>query len=55
VKNYPLYPTFRYHLGQALLETGNKQEAKKELESALAQHPSRQDEARIKQLLGKIS
>ena len=55
VKNYPLYSTFRYHLGQAMLETGDKQGAKKELEAALAQHPSRQDEARIKELLGKIS
>jgi len=55
VKNYPNYPTFRYHLGQAMLETGDKQGAKKELETALAAHPSRQDEARIKQLLGKIS
>ena len=55
VKNYPKYSTFRYHLGLALLETGDKQGAKKELESALADHASPQDEARIKALLGKIS
>jgi tetratricopeptide (TPR) repeat protein len=55
VKKYPNYPTFRYHLGMALLEKGDKKNAKKELETALAAHPSRQDEARIKELLGKIS
>jgi Flp pilus assembly protein TadD len=54
VKKYPNYPTFRYHLGMALLERGDKKSAKKELQAALAAHPSRQDEARIKELLGKI-
>jgi len=55
VKKYPNYPTFRYHLGMALFEKGDKKSAKRELETALAAHPSRQDEARIKELLGKIS
>jgi tetratricopeptide (TPR) repeat protein len=55
VKKYPNYSTFRYHLGMALLEKGDKKSAKRELETALAAHPSRQDEARIKELLGKIS
>lgn len=55
VKKYPNYPTFRYHLGMALLQNGDKKSAKKELETALAAHPSRQDEARIRELLGKIS
>lgn len=54
VKKYPNYPTFRYHLGAALLEKGDKKSAKKELQGALADHPSRQDEARIRELLGKI-
>jgi tetratricopeptide (TPR) repeat protein len=54
VKKYPKYPTFRYHLGMALLEKGDTKNAKKELETALAAHPSRHDEARIKELLGKI-
>jgi len=54
VKKYPNYSTFRYHLGMALLEKGDKKSAKKELETALSAHPSRQDETRIKELLGKI-
>jgi len=53
-KKYPNYPTFRYHFGEALLTKGDKKGAKKELESALAAHPSQQDQARIKELLGKI-
>jgi tetratricopeptide (TPR) repeat protein len=55
VRKYPKYPAFRYHLGMALLEKGDKTSAKKELETALAAHPSRRDEVRIKELLGKIS
>jgi len=55
VRKYPKYPAFRYHLGMALLEKGDKTSAKKELGTALAAHPSRQDEMRIKELLGKIS
>jgi hypothetical protein len=38
----------------ALLEKGDKKNARKELEGALTEHPSHQDEARIKELLGKI-
>ncbi len=55
VRKYPKYPAFRYHLGMALIEKGDKTSAKKELETALAAHPSRRDEMRIKELLGKIS
>ncbi len=53
-RKYPKFPTFRYHLGLALLEKGDKQGAKKELDAALASHPSRQDEARIRNLLSKM-
>jgi len=53
VRKYPKYPAFRYHLGMALLEKGDKTTAKKELETALSAHPSPRDEAHIKQLLGK--
>jgi TolA-binding protein len=55
VKKYPNYTIFRYHLGMALLGKGDKKGARKELETALASHPSRQNEARIRELLGKIS
>ncbi len=54
VQKYPKHPVYRYHLGMALLENGDKGRAKKELDTALASHPSRQDEARIKELLSKI-
>lgn len=54
VQKYPKYVTFRYHLGLALVEKGDKGRAKKELDVALSSHPSRQDEAAIKQLLNKI-
>jgi tetratricopeptide (TPR) repeat protein len=53
VRKYPQYPTFRYHLGMALLEKGDKKGARKELETALASHPSREEEAKIKELVGK--
>src|SRR3984885_11600494 len=55
VRKYPKYPAFRYHLGMALIEKGDKTSARKELETALAAHPSRRDEMRIKEVLGKIS
>lgn len=54
VRKYPSYSTFHYHYGMALLDKGDTKSAKKELQGALAAHPSPQDEARIKSLLGKI-
>ncbi len=55
VQKYPEDPTFHYHLAMALFEKGEKGRAKKELNTALTSHPSPQDEAKIKELLGKIS
>jgi tetratricopeptide (TPR) repeat protein len=54
-RKYPQFATFRYHLGLALYENGDKAGAKKELEAALADHPAQQDVQRIKELLDKIS
>jgi len=53
-RKYP-YAIFRYHLGLALYVKGDKAAARKELQGALTGHPSPEDEARIRELLQKIS
>jgi len=50
----PNSPTFHYHYGVALLQKGDKPQAKKEFEKALADRPSTNEEAKIKELLQKI-
>jgi tetratricopeptide (TPR) repeat protein len=50
----PDSPTFHYHYGVALLQKGDKPSAKKELEKALADKPSTNEEVKIKELLQKI-
>ncbi len=50
----PSNPTFHYHYGMALLQKGDKPSAKKELEMALADKPSTNDAAKIRELLAKI-
>lgn len=52
---YPTSASFRYHLALALLQKGDKTVARKELEAALANHPSPQDTLRIRELLNEIS
>jgi tetratricopeptide (TPR) repeat protein len=54
VNKYPI-AAFRYHYGLALYEKGDKAGAKKELETALNEHPTQQDKIKIRQLLDKIS
>jgi TolA-binding protein len=54
VRKYPNYPTYHYHLGMALYETGDKIRAKKELRDALAAHPSRRDALKISDLLTRV-
>ncbi len=53
-RRYPASASFRYHLGLALLEKGEKAGARKELEAALANHPSTQETTRIRELLHEI-
>ena len=52
-QKYPSNPTFRYHNGLALLETGDKGGAKTELEAALADKPPAPVAAKIKEALGQ--
>ena len=52
---YPASASFRYHLGLALFQKGEKAGARKELEAALADHPSREETLRIRELLNEIS
>jgi Tfp pilus assembly protein PilF len=54
VRQKPKVAAFHYHLAMALFEKGDKGGARKELRDALANHPSREDESRIKDLLSKI-
>lgn len=54
VRADPKNPTYRYHLGAALLASGDKLRAKQELEKALQSAPSQTQEPRIKGLLAKI-
>jgi predicted Zn-dependent protease len=53
-KSNPANPTFRYHLGATLFQSGSKQKARTELEAALAAKPEVSDEARIRELLARI-
>jgi tetratricopeptide (TPR) repeat protein len=52
---YPESASFHYHLGLALFQKGEKAVARKELQAALADHPSAQDTTRIRELLNEIS
>ncbi len=51
----PQNPTFHYHLGMALLQLGDRDAAKQELQTALADRPSGDDEKQIHDLLNKIA
>ena len=55
VKKRPGEATFRYHLGAAWLQKGDKVKARKELEVALVNRPSQEETAKIKELLVKAS
>ena len=55
VNKKPSQPTFRYHLGAALLQQGEKVKAKIELETALANRPSSEETKKIKELIAKAS
>lgn len=54
VAKQPDRPTFRYHLGLALYQKGDKAAAKRELTTALAKRPAKEEEDRIRELLARI-
>ena len=54
VSKVPKSSTYRYHLGMALFQKGDKVRAKQELQVALTNNPSKEEAASIKELIGKI-
>ncbi|HXA64887.1 MAG TPA: tetratricopeptide repeat protein [Bryobacteraceae bacterium] len=54
VARVPDNPSFHLHLGMALLDAGEKQLAKKELEKAMQHKPSAAEQAKIKDLVARI-
>jgi Flp pilus assembly protein TadD len=54
VSKAPKNSTYRYHLGLALFQKGDKVKAKQELQLALTNNPSKEEAASIKELIGKI-
>lgn len=54
VAQRPDNSTFRYHLAMALLQRGDKPQAKKELQTALRSNPSKEEEGKIRDLIAKI-
>ena len=54
VKKSPKHPTYRYHLGMALSQKGDKNSAIRELQEALKNKPQREEEMKIKELLERL-
>ena len=54
-QHYPSNATFRFHHALALLESGSKEQARKELEAALADKPSADLATKIREALGRVS
>lgn len=50
----PNNSTYRYHLGVALTQKGDKAAARRELEQALKNNPSRDETVKIRELMAKI-
>jgi len=55
VKKYPDAAVYRYHFGAALAAKGDRERARAELGTALLKKPAKQDEAKIKELLARLS
>jgi tetratricopeptide (TPR) repeat protein len=50
----PQNPTYHYHYAEALMQKGDRENAKKECQSALADKPKKQEENEIRQLMAKL-
>lgn len=55
VTKEPANPLFRYHLAMVLQQLGDRASAKKELEIALKNKPTKEDENRIRELMNKLN
>jgi predicted Zn-dependent protease len=53
-RRFPENSTFRYHLGVALLEKGDKVQAKQELLAALSSQPPAIEERKIRLEISKV-
>jgi predicted Zn-dependent protease len=54
VAQQPGRAIYRYHLGQAYAQKGEKQKAIQELQTALKSNPQKDEETQIRQLLLKL-
>jgi tetratricopeptide (TPR) repeat protein len=50
----PQNSTYHYHYAEALMQKGDRENAKKECQSALADKPKKQEENEIRQLMAKL-
>jgi tetratricopeptide (TPR) repeat protein len=50
----PQNPTYHYHYAEALMQKGDRENAKKECQTALADKPKKQEETEIRQLMAKL-
>jgi tetratricopeptide (TPR) repeat protein len=53
-QQYPANPTFRFHHALALIESGSKEQARRELEAALADKPAPDLATKIREALGRV-
>jgi Tfp pilus assembly protein PilF len=54
VKDQPERATYRYHFAMALYQKGDRASAKRECEAALKSKPSKDEEAKIRDLMAKL-
>ena len=54
VVKVPQNPTYHYHYAEALMQKGDRENAKKECQTALADKPKKQEETEIRQLMAKL-